>query len=425
LFREHVRQQFIDRLGVELDQVTARLEADADGRPALDPARLSDPRWTRPRSGLYWQVDGAGPGGEPALLRSRSLWDEQLAAPRDMPADRELHVHELPGPGQVPLLLIERTLRAEGAQAPWRVMVAADLRPLEQAGRHFDGVLAWSLLALLLLLAAAALLQVTIGLAPLGRLRLALSALREGRTQRLEGRYPDEIQPLVNDLNGVLDRHAEVLERARAQAGNLAHALKTPLTVLSQAAGQAQGSEAARAELPALVAEQVLTARRHVDWHLARARAAAAQGVVGLRTPVLPVAEGLVKVMRKVHAARLVAIVTDLDERLAFAGETQDLQEMLGNLLDNACRSARTQVLLSGMQAGRRLRITLDDDGPGIPEARIEEALRRGGRLDESTPGSGLGLAIVQELARLYGGSLELSRSPIGGLLAVLTLPSA
>ncbi|MFG6489274.1 sensor histidine kinase [Roseateles sp. BYS78W] len=422
LFRDHVRQQFIERLTADLDQVLARLEVDGQGQPSLDATRLSDPRWTRPHSGLYWQVDGAGAAGKPGLLRSRSLWDEDLVAPQDMPVQGELHVHEVLNHRKEPLLLIERGLHADGASQPWRVMVAASTGPLERAAARFDKVLLVALTVLLLLLCAGAVLQVTLGLAPLGRLRVALSALRDGQTQRLEGHYPSEVQPLVDDLNGVLDRQASTLERARAQAGNLAHALKTPLAILGQGAANAASSDAARDELPALVLDQMQLARRHIDWHLARARAAAAQGLGGLRTPLQPVVDGLVRVMQKVHAGRTLSIRADVDARLAFAGESQDLQEMLGNLLDNACKAARTQVLVSAVQTGRLLRVTVDDDGPGIPAAQVTEALKRGSRLDETTPGSGLGLAIVQELATLYGGSVTLGTSPLGGLLVTLTL---
>lgn len=424
LFREHVRQQFIERLGADLDQVMARLEVDARGQPSLDATRLSDPRWSRPRSGLYWQVDAAGPRGAAGLLRSRSLWDELLDAPRDMPENGEVHVHDVRGQHGEGLLLIERTLQAPGAQSTWRVMVAAETTPLERAAARFNTVLAWSLLALLALLVAGALLQVRWGLAPLGRLRQALSDLREGRTQRLAGHYPDEVQPLVDDLNGVLSRHAQGLERARAQAGNLAHALKTPLTILAQGAAQAGTSERARQELPALVSDQVQVARRHIDWHLARSRAAAAQATLGLSTPVQPVVDGLVRVMQKIHAHRGIEVSAQVDAQLAFAGEAQDLQEMLGNLLDNACRAASSRVRVSAVRQDRLLHLSVADDGPGIAPADMAAALRRGGRLDESTPGSGLGLAIVQELATLYVGAIELRRSEMGGLLAVLTLPA-
>ncbi len=425
LFREHVRQQFIDAMGADLDQVIARLEVDARGLPTLDASRLSDPRWGRPRSGRYWQVDGAGPDGTAGLLRSRSLWDEQLDAPRDMPENGESHVHELLDHRNETLLLIERTLRAPGAQRPWRVMVAAEMKPLDRAAERFNMVLAWSLLLLLLLLTAGALLQVRFGLAPLGRLRMALSDLRQGRTQRLQGRYPDEVQPLIDDLNGLLARQADGLQRARAQAGNLAHALKTPLTILAQGAAQAQASASASRELPALVSDQVQVARRHIDWHLARSRAAAAQATAGLSTPLQPVAQGLVRAMQKIHADRGLTWVSDIGGHLAFAGEPQDLQEMLGNLLDNACKAAGSAVQVRATREGDRLRIAVDDDGPGIPDEDRAAALQRGGRLDESTPGSGLGLAIVQELATLYGGAIELRRSPMGGLSAALTLPAA
>lgn len=425
LFRDHARQQFIDGMSADLDQVMARLEVDARGLPTLDASRLSDPRWGRPRSGRYWQVDGAGPDGAAGLLRSRSLWDEQLDAPRDMPDSGDAHVHELVDHHQEDLLLIERTLRAPGAQGPWRVMVAAETKPLAQAAARFNMALAWSLLVLLMLLTVGAWLQVRLGLAPLGRLRTALSDLRQGRTQRLQGRYPDEVQPLIDDLNGLLERQAEGLQRARAQAGNLAHALKTPLTILAQGAAQAQASSGASNELPTLVSDQVQVARRHIDWHLARSRAAAAQATVGLSTPLLPLAQGLVRAMQKIHADRGLKVVADIGAHLAFAGEPQDLQEMLGNLLDNACKAAGSVVRLSATQEGAVLRILVDDDGPGIADGDRRAALQRGGRLDESTPGSGLGLAIVQELATLYGGAIELRRSALCGLSAVLTLPAA
>lgn len=425
LFREHVRQQFVERLTADLDQVMAKLEVDAQGQPSLEPTLLSDPRWTRPHSGLYWQVDGAGANGQPGLLRSRSLWDEDLQAPRDQPGLGELHVHEVLNHRGEPLLLIERALQADGAKQAWRVMVASETAALRQATERFNTVLAWSLLSLLVLLTAGAWLQVTLGLAPLARLRDALAALRDGRTQRLTGHYPDEVQPLVNDLNGVLDRQDEMLVRARAQAGNLAHALKTPLTILGQGAGQAGASASALHELPALVTDQVQVARRHIDWHLARSRAAAAQGTIGLRAPLRPVSDGLVRVMQKVHAEKALAVVADIGEQLVFAGEPQDLQEMLGNLLDNACKAARTQVRVSASQTGRRLQLAVDDDGVGIEPEHVADALKRGHRLDETTPGSGLGLAIVEELATLYGGTLSLGSSEMGGLRAVLELPAA
>jgi signal transduction histidine kinase len=425
LFREHAGRQFQDRLQADLDQVMARLEVGRDGQPVLNETRLSDPRWTRPRSGLYWQVDGVGPDGKTGLLRSRSLWDELLQPPRDMPADGELHVHEVSMGDGGTVLLIERTVRLEGAGTPWRVMVAADLAPMAEASRQFNAVLGWSLLGLLVLLLGAAWLQVRLGLSPLSRLRQALMDLREGRTQRLEGRYPDEVQPLVDDLNGLLNRQAEGLQRARAQAGNLAHALKTPLTILANSAAQAQSASESLSDLAQVVNEQVQVARRHVDWHLARARAAAAQASPGVSTALAPVMDGLVRVMQKLHQGRGLQLSREVAPNVTCNVELQDLQEMLGNLLDNACKATHTAVWVSARAVDGGVKIEIDDDGPGIPQAQWSAALSRGGRLDEQTPGSGLGLAIVQDLAQLYGGALTLGESPHGGLCVTLTLPGA
>jgi signal transduction histidine kinase len=261
----------------------------------------------------------------------------------------------------------------------------------------------------------------------LRRLQQGLAEVHAGRAQQLGGRFPREVQPLVDDFNAVLDRNAEIVERARKQAGDLAHGLKTPLAVL------AQGADAARAQperlpgLPALVAEQVAHARRQVDWQLARARAAAARAVPGVHAEVAPIVAGLLRVMDRVHADRGLRLeAAPIDPGLAFAGEAHDLQEMLGNLLDNACKWARHEVRVSasGGEGGTRLRLQVDDDGPGIDAAQRERALARGARLDESAPGSGLGLAIVHDRVRLYGGAMVLDVAPGGGLRVAVELPA-
>lgn len=473
LFRSHVMRQSVAMLTAQIDQVTARLEFTADGRPDIDPATLSDPRWSRPQSGLYWQIDGEGSGGDGGsaargVLRSRSLWDATLTLPADELVDGQLHVHELIGPRGEPLLAVERTVRdgrgpgadvrAGPSSAPgavpgrdagaagmrWRLVVAADLAETQAAIGRFDGVLAASLAGLLLLLGAAGWAQVAVGLAPLRALQRGVAAVHDGRATRLEGPVPAEVQPLVDDFNAVLQRNAELVERARTQAGNLAHALKTPLAVLRQAATAAQSSpavpsaseaqagqpERALRQLPPLVLEQVERAQRQVDWHLARARAAAAQGQAGARTAVAPLLAGLVRVMKKVHAARGLDIVLEpVDETGTFAGEAEDLQEILGNVLDNACKWARRQVRIAARTetgTGKpRLVLTIEDDGPGIAPADRAAVLARGTRLDETVPGSGLGLAIADELVGLYGGTLELADAAGGGLHVRIALPAA
>jgi signal transduction histidine kinase len=429
LFRDHVMRQFSQALNAQLDQVTARLEFDAAGQPQIDPQALTDPRWSRPYSGLYWQVDGANSEQQRGVLRSRSLWDATLVLPSDTLADGAVHVHEAKGPDGARLLLVERTITRDDLRAtPWRLIVAGDLRETVMAVARFNGVLAASLVALLVLLCAAALAQVAIGLAPLRALQRRLTLVRVGTAQRLDGIFPLEVQPLIDDFNAVLDRNAEVVTRARTQAGNLAHAIKTPLAAMSQAAVVALQRPQACADLATLVEEQVGVARRHVDWHLARSRAAAAQGLPGARVTLQPVLNGLLRVMEHVHAERRLDLqCAPMAADLAFAGEVEDLQEILGNLLDNACKWARHEIHVSAtsieLAGGGRLRIVIDDDGPGIEPDRRGAVMARGARLDESVPGSGLGLAIVHELVGLYDGSVRLHAAPIGGLRVEVELP--
>lgn len=432
LFREHVQRQFEAALLLQLDQVTARLEFDEQGQPVIATQALSDPRWLKPYSGLYWQVDAVAADGRDreGVLRSRSLWDTRLILQADVLADGAVHVHEVAGPQGAPLLVLERTVRAEGMNAArWRLIVAADLQATQAATARFTRVLALSLAVLLLLLAVAAWAQVAVGLKPLQALQRGLQDVQQARATQLQGAFPAEVQPLVDDFNAVLARNAEVVERARTQAGNLAHALKTPLSVLENAARAPAPGDGTT--LAALVRDQVQVARRHIDWHLARARVAASAHLPGQRTAVAPVADGLVRVMNKVHAGRDVGIEVVLpDAPLFFAGEAQDLQEMLGNLLDNACKWARSTVRLQARADGhsgspRQILLWVEDDGPGIDVVRRAGALQRGVRLDETVPGTGLGLAIVQDLALMYGGQLSLEAAELGGLRAVLALPQA
>lgn len=420
LFREHVAERFEAELRIHLDQLTANVEFPADAVPRLR-AELSDPRLRKPLSGLYWQVDREGPGAVRGVLRSRSLWDTTLEVPADGPTDGEVHVHAVAGPDRERLVMMERIVRPEeGAGVPLRLIVAADTRGMTNPVREFVGLLVIALGVLAAGLVTAVLLQVSVGLAPLKRLREELGGVRDGRSRRLEGVFPNEIQPLVDELNAVLQHDAEVVARARTQAGNLAHAIKTPLAVLGNAATREEGA------LARLVSEQVATAQRQVDYHLARARAAAATQVPGLRTALRPVVEGLVRVMQRVHAERNLRIVIErMPDDAAFRGEEQDLQEMLGNLIDNACKWARHAVHVAVAVRAGEVEIVIDDDGPGLPADAREGMFARGARADEEVPGSGLGLGIVRDLARLYGGHIELRQAPAGGLRAALLLPAA
>lgn len=302
-----------------------------------------------------------------------------------------------------------------------------------QAVQALRGTLLLALAALLGLLGLAAAAQVWFGLAPLRAMRQSLADLNAGTTDRLGGNLPAEVQPLVDDFNHALQRLDDGLASARTQAGNLAHALKTPLAVLRQAADAAVQPGAAPPDpalhqLAAQVQEQVTRAQQHIDWHLRRARAAAHAGAHQRAScELVPVLQGLMRVMDKLHAKRALdmALHTHTDLPATVAVEAQDLHDMLGNLLDNACQWAHSEVSVRTVADGpAHLCVVVEDDGPGIPAALRMHMLARGARLDETTPGSGLGLAIVTELAGLYGGALTLAESPLGGLSARLRLPA-
>ncbi|GGY19412.1 sensor histidine kinase [Paludibacterium paludis] len=428
LFHDHVTRQFAQTLEAQLDQLTARLDFDERGMPIISAGQLSDPRWVRPFSGLYWQVDRvpANRPAHPGELRSRSLWDLTLTLPDDALADGQIHRHEIPGPAGQRLMALERTVHGEDTtQEGWRLTVAGDMGPTEAAIADFSGLLALSLGILFVLLMAAAMVQVHVGLAPMRDLRRALRRIEQGKARRLEGRFALEVRPLAEDFNHVLARNADLVERARTQAGNLAHAIKTPLAILRQAAEVPGESSDGTRPLADLVKEQVDLAGRQVNWHLARARAAAAAAVPGHATDTGKVIASLVHAMRLVHAEHRLTIRCDMPPDAAlFAGEEQDLQEMLGNLLDNACKWARTCVTVGAMARDNTLAIVIEDDGPGIPPEAVDTAMRRGMRLDESVPGSGLGLSIAAELAELYHGGLTLDASEMGGVRATLRLPA-
>jgi signal transduction histidine kinase len=264
-------------------------------------------------------------------------------------------------------------------------------------------------------------LQVRRGLARVDELRLRLMGLRQGNERRLKGEYPSEIQPLVNDLNTLLEHRDTAIQRAIAKAGDLAHGLKTPLAVLAQEAEAA--AAAGHTEVAASVRQQVERMRRQVDYHLAHARAAASGSTSGTRASVKESAEGLARALLRLHAERGITIDVASSAEHVVRVQREDLDEMLGNLLDNACKWCRARVVVSSSSADDRITIAVDDDGAGLVDSMWVAVLQRGVRADEATPGTGLGLAIVRDLAELYGGSISLERSPLGGCRALLRLP--
>ncbi len=419
LFEAHVLDQFDAQLQNHLNQLAAHILFDEDGKPLLA-IPLSDPRFTRPYSGMYWQVDRIDPAGHyfEGALRSRSLWDSTLTLAKDSDIDGEIHSQSAIGPDGKTVYLIERILQPADQDGAIRLSVAGNTGLLNEPIEQFRGLLGVALAFLAAGLVLAAIFQVIFGLRPLGKLRKELALVRDGKALLLTGAFPSEIHPLVNEFNGVLVRNSDMVERARTHAGNLAHAVKTPLTVLANAARQ-EKSPFAR-----LVQEQVETATIQIDRQLARARAAAAVQIPGQRTSLQKVVEGLVRVLTRVHAERNLELVIEKNVLgRFFHGEEQDLQEMLGNLLDNACKWAKHRIEIQAQPVSGKLLITIDDDGPGLPATEYEKVFVRGARADENTPGSGLGLAIVRDLATLYGGKVELAGSPASGLRVKLTLP--
>jgi signal transduction histidine kinase len=297
-------------------------------------------------------------------------------------------------------------------------LVAGDLSVVDAESAAFNGTLFWSFLLLGLGLVAAVFLQVRVGLLPLGRLKEALARIRDGSAQTLEGDFPAEIAPLATELNSLIEHSNEVVGRARTHVSNLAHFLKTPLSVLASEA------EMEKTPLSDQVRRQVETMRRQVDHYLARARAAGSVNVLGNRTPVAPVLSDLARVLTRIHAERAINIEWACPPDLHFRGERQDLEEMAGNLMDNACKWAAGQVEVRAERDGARFTLIVADDGPGLsPEDRARVGTR-GERLDESVPGSGLGLAIVRDISKLYAGFLALDAARLGGLEARLTLPA-
>lgn len=385
---------------------------------------LTDVRATRAYSGKYWELAEMGDDGAlHSLARSRSMFDAEdlparpgvLKALRNKPGGRVSYDGEGPDHQSLRIFAMQRVL--SGRAKPVVFMTAEDRGPLDRDAEAFAVTAASALLALGVGLVVAVVLQVRFGLAPLFAMRRDLADVREGRADSLTGVYPTELEPLATELNALLQQNREVVERQRTHVGNLAHALKTPIAALLIEA------EAQPGALADLIQRQVGAMRGHVDHHLRRARAAARTSSLGERTAVSPVIEELSRLMEKVYRTKDLDVDPGADT-LHFAGERQDLLEMVGNLFENACKWSRSAVKVAvDVRSDRQFAVIIEDDGPGLPPERREDVLRRGERLDESAPGSGLGLAIVNDLARAYSGALQLDHSELGGLKVTLELP--
>jgi signal transduction histidine kinase len=428
VYRHAVERSFDRRLGVYLKTLVADVASPEDSGDKF-PQSIGEPLFDLPLSGWYWQVTRLDQQKTEAHS-SRSLWDATLPRLGDQGVARSdstgMRQGYVDGPEDQRLRLLERTIDL-GDDGRYLVAVGGDAGEIDGETRSFDEALVITFCVLAIVLLLTTMFQVRFGLAPLDRISEGLAAIRSGTAERLEGSFPEEIAPLARETNALIEANREIIERARTHVGNLAHALKTPLSVIVNEA-TSRGDD----PLAGKILEQTTIMRDQVTRHLERARLAAGLSSIGTVTEIRPVLVALARTMEKIHHDRSIAIDVDAPEQVRFRGERQDLEEMLGNLVDNACKWARSRVAVEVLQrppdkSGRQsVSVYIDDDGPGLSASQREraQAAKRGLRLDETKPGSGLGLSIVVELAGLYGGELSLGTAPIGGLRAELLLPA-
>ncbi|GLK84906.1 ATP-binding protein [Ancylobacter defluvii] len=429
-YQQAVERAFDRRLDVYLKTIVADVANSTAGQMP-EPTTLGDPIFSFPLSGWYWQITRLDRTAK-EVKTSRSMPEGTLPLLVDKGTGADLtglREDYAKGPAAQRLRIVERVVDL-GEDGRYAIAVAADAGEIDDEVEGFDTALIVTLAVLGLVFLMTVAFQVLFGLRPLKRMLTALAAVREGRAERLEGDYPVEVAPVVAEMNALIDTNREIVERARTHVGNLAHALKTPISVLQNEAGRMLAGTP-DSVLATKVQEQAEVMKGQVAHHLERARIAARAQVVTTVEEVGPVVEKLAASLGKVYRRRGIDVETEIAGGARFRGERQDLEEIIGNLVDNGCKWARTLVEVSVGPAvegpGRRavFEIVIDDDGPGLTEAQRGEAMKRGRRLDETQPGSGLGLSIVSELVGLYGGSLALDRSPFGGLRCVVRLPAA
>jgi signal transduction histidine kinase len=423
LFQQAALRRFDQSLSDLIDNLLAG--TTIEDRQVVAPA-LTDLRALRAYSGRYWEIDESVDDGKVrVLVPSRSLWDAELRKPADLSVQlaaakgRPVSYDTL-GPLREPLRVMVRQATLPGRPQPVIFLAGEDRTPIDRDVRNFVAATAAAFLLLTAGLIGAVVIQVRVGLRPLFDLRREVASVRRGKAERLAGDYPTELRPLTEELNALVAHNQEVVERQRTHVGNLAHALKTPISVMITEASQRPGP------LAEVVTRQSEVMRTQVDHHLRRARAAARSQAAGERTSVAEVLDELARTLERIFTEKQVTIDWDADDELYFQGERQDLLEIAGNGMENAGKWCRGRVRARAEALGdTRLRLRIEDDGPGLPPDRREEVIRRGARLDENAPGSGLGLSIIDELARAYGGVLRLEDSPLGGLALEIELPRA
>jgi signal transduction histidine kinase len=428
-YREETLVAFDNRIAFFLTVVVTDADEQLETAPNM-PNNWGEGLFEITHSGWYWQITPLD-GQDARILRSPSLSGDALPLPsahKIGPNEKEIRWGNLMGPAEQQLRIAEQFyMFGEGRAGRYSVAVAGKLSEVEETLAAFRAQLVQALALAGIGLLAVTLFQIRFGLLPLSRVEKGLAGIRSGDVARLEGDLPAEIKPLQQELNALLKSNEEIVDRSRTHVGNLAHALKTPLAVLINEA-RSDSSPLARK-----VMEQADIMTGQVNLYLDRARMAARIGVIGRVTDVRPVSESIVRALERIHQDKRLEYMIDCPAGTRFQGERHDLEEMLGNLLDNACKWANGRVdfvavplehNLNG-KTGDWLEIRVDDDGPGLTADQLTQPMVRGRRLDETKPGSGLGLSIVADLAYCYNGKFELAPSELGGLSARLTLPRA
>jgi len=410
-YQSHVEEHYDAHVRMHMEEMVAAARLNPDGSLVLAYAP-SDPRYQVLDSGWYWEIRHHGR----ILASSPSLGSHDIALPERLGSE-ETGAVVAPGPAHK-MLRIQTRLVPAGLPGEQLLLIStAPMARITDDVTHIIEHMVPILALLAGVLLVAVIFQVRMALRPINDISRGISAVHDGRNEKVEGEYPREIQPLVDELNNLLEHNATLLRRARNQLGDLAHSIKNPLTVINNEA-RSMESEQGR-----LILARTADIQASVDHHLTRARASGTSNILGARVKVRAIAEDLVFALQRIYNDRQLQFDLDGIRRCTVRCEGQDLEEMLGNLMDNACKWARKRVDVSCGMANGDVLLTVEDDGPGIPMDKVPHVLQRGQRLDESTQGHGLGLSIVQDIAELYAGKLTLRRSDLGGLRADLNLP--
>jgi signal transduction histidine kinase len=413
IIRNYIVEGFHEEMEVHIEELSALTATDKSGQPYLL-RRLSDPRFIPKNSGMYWEVvrDGF------VTLRSPSLENREL--PSGLAAERKPHWAFVQG--QAGEMLAYGMLRSDGTGgAPLQLLMATDKRMIDEVLTEINWPLIYALASFAAIMIVLGAIQINYSLRPLQRMKRAVAEIRSGNASRMLGNYPTEIEPLVSDLNGLLDANTQMIQSARIQAGNLAHGLRTPLAVmLDEAQSIAKKGDAKSADVFLRGCQQM---QRYIDYYTNRARMAAIARLPGQRASLKAAVEPVISAMKRLYRGRKLSICLGDFPDVNAATDEVDLEEMVSNLIDNACKWAKSRVMISWIAEDGQVAVSVDDDGTGISPELYEKVFTVGERLDRSTLGTGLGLSIVRDLAIHYRGAIVLSKSPLGGLRATLKLP--